>query len=273
MSLKLTALERPAPMNPLRRAPLALLRGSASLSTVSPTSSPRLPSAACGWSPATTPPSSRWKRTRSNAARRTVDVPRKYPGPLSSAENSPVMPPYIPAGGPIRIATRPPYPSIAHSRMSAAMAPWKPTALGPSAAPSSPAPPHAPPPGRTSRARRDEPARPSQPLVRRFRALCPICHLTVTARGRDDRRRRDHEDLSKWERNAMEGVATYAHDAQMDTAPAGARTRILLIDDEPTILSFVSRILRGHGFSVDCAADGAQGLAMIRERREPRVRL
>ena len=46
----------------------------------------------------------------------------------------------------------------------------------------------------------------------------------------------------------MEGVATYAHDAQMaDTAPAGARTRILLIDDEPTILSFVSRILRGHG--------------------------
>ena len=66
----------------------------------------------------------------------------------------------------------------------------------------------------------------------------------------------------------MEGVATYAHDAQMaDTAPAGARTRILLIDDEPTILSFVSRILRGHGFSVDCAADGAQGLAMIRENR------
>ncbi len=66
----------------------------------------------------------------------------------------------------------------------------------------------------------------------------------------------------------MEGVATYAHDAQMaDTAPAGARTRILLIDDEPTILSFVSRILRGHGFSVDCAADGAQGLAMIREHR------
>lgn len=66
----------------------------------------------------------------------------------------------------------------------------------------------------------------------------------------------------------MEGVATYAHDAQMaGTAPAGARTRILLIDDEPTILSFVSRILRGHGFSVDCAADGAQGLAMIREHR------
>jgi two-component system OmpR family response regulator len=64
----------------------------------------------------------------------------------------------------------------------------------------------------------------------------------------------------------MEGVAAYAHDAQT-AAPAAARTRILLIDDEPTILSFVSRILRGHGFAVDCAADGAQGLAMIRETR------
>jgi two-component system, OmpR family, response regulator len=36
--------------------------------------------------------------------------------------------------------------------------------------------------------------------------------------------------------------------------------RILLIDDEPRILSFVSRGLRAEGYGVDTAADGAQGL-------------
>src|SRR5215213_7779610 len=68
--------------------------------------------------------------------------------------------------------------------------------------------------------------------------------------------------ISRWERDAMEGVATFAHDAHTDGSDA--RTRILLVDDEPTILSFVARILRGHGFTVDCAVDGAQALAMAR---------
>src|SRR4051812_44281183 len=68
--------------------------------------------------------------------------------------------------------------------------------------------------------------------------------------------------ISTWERDAMDGVAMHGHDAQM--AASDARTRILLVDDEPTILSFVARILRGHGFTVDCAVDGAQALAMAR---------
>jgi DNA-binding response OmpR family regulator len=44
----------------------------------------------------------------------------------------------------------------------------------------------------------------------------------------------------------------------------GTQGRILVIDDEPNILRFVSRALRGHGFEVDCAADGLRGLEMIR---------
>jgi DNA-binding response OmpR family regulator len=38
------------------------------------------------------------------------------------------------------------------------------------------------------------------------------------------------------------------------------RARILLIDDEPGILNFVSRGLRDEGFSVDLASDGDAGL-------------
>jgi two-component system copper resistance phosphate regulon response regulator CusR len=50
-------------------------------------------------------------------------------------------------------------------------------------------------------------------------------------------------------------------------APSRTRTersvqtgRVLLIDDEPRILSFVSRGLRAEGFVVDTAADGANGI-------------
>ncbi len=39
-----------------------------------------------------------------------------------------------------------------------------------------------------------------------------------------------------------------------------ARARILLIDDEPRILNFISRGLRSEGFTVDLAADGEAGL-------------
>jgi DNA-binding response OmpR family regulator len=43
-------------------------------------------------------------------------------------------------------------------------------------------------------------------------------------------------------------------------APAAARARILLIDDEPGILNFVSRGLEAQGYAVDVAADGDAGL-------------
>jgi DNA-binding response OmpR family regulator len=43
--------------------------------------------------------------------------------------------------------------------------------------------------------------------------------------------------------------------------------RILVIDDEPKIVSFVSRALTGDGLAVDSAPDGARGLALA--EREP----
>jgi DNA-binding response OmpR family regulator len=53
--------------------------------------------------------------------------------------------------------------------------------------------------------------------------------------------------------------------------PGSARTasprRILLIDDEPLILDFVSRGLQTEGFEVDVASSGAQGLEMAMSGR------
>jgi DNA-binding response OmpR family regulator len=43
-------------------------------------------------------------------------------------------------------------------------------------------------------------------------------------------------------------------------APASAPARVLVIDDEPGILNFVSRGLRAEGYAVDLAADGEAGL-------------
>ena len=43
-----------------------------------------------------------------------------------------------------------------------------------------------------------------------------------------------------------------------------APPRILVIDDEVSILSFVSRALRAHGFQADCARDGTHGLEFVR---------
>jgi len=41
---------------------------------------------------------------------------------------------------------------------------------------------------------------------------------------------------------------------------------ILVIDDEPELRSFLARVLRAHGYSVDTAATGRQGLDMIATR-------
>jgi two-component system OmpR family response regulator len=43
--------------------------------------------------------------------------------------------------------------------------------------------------------------------------------------------------------------------------------QILVIDDEPKIVSFVSRALAGDGFAVDSAADGARALALATRER------
>jgi DNA-binding response OmpR family regulator len=45
-----------------------------------------------------------------------------------------------------------------------------------------------------------------------------------------------------------------------------SRERILLIDDEQRILSFVGRGLRAEGYEVDTASDGGAGLRAARER-------
>jgi DNA-binding response OmpR family regulator len=47
-------------------------------------------------------------------------------------------------------------------------------------------------------------------------------------------------------------------------APPGGAARILVVDDEPNISSFVSRALRGHGYTVTTAPDGRQALELFR---------
>jgi DNA-binding response OmpR family regulator len=53
---------------------------------------------------------------------------------------------------------------------------------------------------------------------------------------------------------------------EVDNAVA-APGRILVVDDEPNILRLLSRALRGHGFDVECAADGLRGFEMLRTER------
>ena len=43
--------------------------------------------------------------------------------------------------------------------------------------------------------------------------------------------------------------------------------RVLVVDDEPRITSFVSRALSAEGFQVDAAADGRRGLELARTGR------
>src|SRR5919108_2852654 len=50
--------------------------------------------------------------------------------------------------------------------------------------------------------------------------------------------------------------------AQATDRPAPAR--ILVIDDDPTLLMTLARILASEGFQVDVATNGAEGLARVR---------
>ena len=43
--------------------------------------------------------------------------------------------------------------------------------------------------------------------------------------------------------------------------------RILVAEDEPGILAFVTRALRADGFTIDCATDGAQALGCVGRER------
>src|SRR6266498_3440142 len=43
--------------------------------------------------------------------------------------------------------------------------------------------------------------------------------------------------------------------------------RILVVDDEPRIVSFISRALSAEGLGVDSAHDGIRGLELARSRR------
>lgn len=47
---------------------------------------------------------------------------------------------------------------------------------------------------------------------------------------------------------------------------SGVMARLLVVDDEPRIVSFVSRALAAEGFGVDGAQDGARALELVRTR-------
>lgn len=57
-----------------------------------------------------------------------------------------------------------------------------------------------------------------------------------------------------------------------DSDPAHPRVlRVLVIDDDPALLTTLARVLASEGFQVDVASDGAAGLARARERRPSAV--
>jgi two-component system alkaline phosphatase synthesis response regulator PhoP len=53
-------------------------------------------------------------------------------------------------------------------------------------------------------------------------------------------------------------------------SPAGERTPILVVDDEPYILRSLRYLLAREGYEVETASDGEEGLARVRETR-PRL--
>jgi DNA-binding response OmpR family regulator len=67
-----------------------------------------------------------------------------------------------------------------------------------------------------------------------------VAPLTITARN-----------------GLLRGMSTAAEDPAVTAAPAD---RVLVIDDEPNVASFVGRALRAKGFAVDVALGGERGL-------------
>ena len=52
----------------------------------------------------------------------------------------------------------------------------------------------------------------------------------------------------------------------MERAVNERRSNILLIDDEPELRGFLARVLRSHGYTVDTAATGREGLETFKSR-------
>ena len=52
----------------------------------------------------------------------------------------------------------------------------------------------------------------------------------------------------------------------MNAYAAAAGTRVLAIDDDPSMLKLVSHMLGGAGYVVETACEGKEGLDMIRAR-------
>lgn len=68
---------------------------------------------------------------------------------------------------------------------------------------------------------------------------------------------------------AVEGARPPVHppDCEPEERPEGAGKRVLVIDDEASILELVRDTLARRGFEVDVASDGATGLRLLGERR------
>ena len=61
-------------------------------------------------------------------------------------------------------------------------------------------------------------------------------------------------------RNHVRTSVTYSD----PPVPVGGEVRILVVDDEPGVRRYVSRILEDEGFQVAEAADGAEALELVR---------
>ncbi len=53
---------------------------------------------------------------------------------------------------------------------------------------------------------------------------------------------------------------------RIDEGDAPRATRILVVDDEPTVVQIISRFLGREGYHADCAVNGEEALAKIREQ-------
>ena len=53
-----------------------------------------------------------------------------------------------------------------------------------------------------------------------------------------------------------------------DTSPR-SQAHVLVVDDEPVVRRFATRVLADAGYSVATAVDGAEALVLVRERGEP----
>ena len=66
--------------------------------------------------------------------------------------------------------------------------------------------------------------------------------------------------MGRLDKLAFEPKGAMATQATLSHATPSSGPRILLVDDEPRILNFLSRGLRAEGFQVEVAAEGRDGL-------------